>query len=277
LSGILVLPCVAQLTGVVQSSGTFQPATGANITRSMTLEPGMMMHMGPPVTGQPYSGDLESERTQTLNNGTHIHQKKEVSRTYRDSQGRMRTERMLFRPLRPTEAKEEAPRLIQIYDPIEGYEYTLDTRKHIAHRVAVPTIAQNPTRQLQRNQAALNGSPALSPVRRLANGPLQDAKREPLGTQTIEGEEAEGTRTTITTPVDAIGNDKPIVRVCETWHAVELKTLMLSKCSDPRFGRTTLRLTNIDRSEPDPTLFMVPSDYTIVDNKRTFTVGFKEP
>jgi hypothetical protein len=41
-------------------------------------------------------------------------------------------------------------------------------------------------------------------------------QRESLGTQTIDGIEAEGWRTTITIPAGAMGSDKPLTHVCET-------------------------------------------------------------
>ena len=49
---------------------------------------------------------------------------------------------------------------------------------------------------------------------------------------------------------------------------------MLSKCTDPRSGSSTLRIQNLERSEPDPALFQVPADYTIVEETGRFTVDF---
>jgi hypothetical protein len=86
-----------------------------------------------------------------------------------------------------------------------------------------------------------------------------------LGTETIEGVLAEGKRTTIVYPIGAVGNDRPITTVSETWMSTDLKTVVLSKHSDPRSGESTTRLTNISRAEPDPALFQIPSDYEIVD------------
>lgn len=37
-----------------------------------------------------------------------------------------------------------------------------------------------------------------------------------------------------------------------------------------------MRLKNLDRSEPDASLFLVPSDYTVVDDKGRFTMNFSE-
>ena len=90
-----------------------------------------------------------------------------------------------------------------------------------------------------------------------------DVKKEELGKQTIEGVEAEGTRTTTTIPAGAVGNEAPIQIVSERWYSPELQTVVMTRHSDPRFGETTFRLTNINRSEPARSLFEVPSDYTV--------------
>jgi hypothetical protein len=37
----------------------------------------------------------------------------------------------------------------------------------------------------------------------------------------------------------------------------------MSKHRDPRSGETTYRLTNLNRGEPDRSLFEVPADYTV--------------
>ena len=52
--------------------------------------------------------------------------------------------------------------------------------------------------------------------------------------------------------------------VNEAWYSEELRQNVLSKRSDPS-GETTERLTNIDRSEPDPSLFQPTADYTLTE------------
>jgi hypothetical protein len=88
----------------------------------------------------------------------------------------------------------------------------------------------------------------------------------------MEGLMVEGFRTTTTWPLGAQGNDRPIVATHESWASEDLKTDVLTKISDPRFGETTFKLTKIERTEPDPALFQVPPDYTIVDEKSSFTM-----
>jgi len=88
-------------------------------------------------------------------------------------------------------------------------------------------------------------------------------RTEDLGTQVVEGVTAQGVRTTRTISAGEIGNEKPIEIVTEVWTSLDLKTVILSKRSDPRFGEQTFRLTNIVRAEPDPALFTVPADFKV--------------
>jgi hypothetical protein len=96
------------------------------------------------------------------------------------------------------------------------------------------------------------------------------ANTESLGKQNIEGVEADGTRTTVTIAAGLIGNEQPIQIVSERWYSPALQTVVMTRHSDPRFGETVYRLTNINRSEPAKSLFEVPADYTIKEGP---TVG----
>ena len=99
---------------------------------------------------------------------------------------------------------------------------------------------------------------------------------EDLGSQTMEGVYATGIRTTRTIPAGQIGNEKPIAIVTEVWTSPDLKTVVYSKRSDPRMGEQTFRLTNISRSEPDPSLFTVPADFKVVEGPKPFIYRQKE-
>ena len=88
---------------------------------------------------------------------------------------------------------------------------------------------------------------------------------EDLGSQTMQGVTVTGTRTKRTIPKGQIGNDAPISIVTEVWSSSELKTVVYSKRTDPRMAEQTFQLTNISRSEPDPSLFTVPSGFTVTD------------
>lgn len=116
--------------------------------------------------------------------------------------------------------------------------------------------------------------PALFPIARMLE---YATDTEQLGKQTIEGVECEGTRAVTPMPAGAIGNELPIKTVNETWYSPELKMTILSKRSDPRFGESTYRVTNIVRFEPNAALFQIPSEYTIIDSRsKKIEVDVKE-
>jgi hypothetical protein len=90
---------------------------------------------------------------------------------------------------------------------------------------------------------------------------------ESIGTQVIEGVNAEGTRSVSTIEAGSIGNDRPISITSETWYSPDLKMPVLTKRTDPRTGDETFRLTNIRRGEPGAYLFQPPAGYQISDRK----------
>lgn len=91
----------------------------------------------------------------------------------------------------------------------------------------------------------------------------RNSKTESLGKQVMEGIEVEGTRTTTTIPTGEIGNDRPIVSVSERWYSSELQMVIYSKTTDPQFGDTTYRVSNLRRTEPSADLFKIPADFKV--------------
>lgn len=116
---------------------------------------------------------------------------------------------------------------------------------------------------LQGEDANINNQPSAQNQQAYKRVTLSNSNTESLGKQMIEGVEAEGKRTVTTIPVGAIGNERAIEIVSESWYSPELQTTVMSKRSDPTSGETMFRLTNIRRGEPDASLFQVPSDYTV--------------
>ncbi len=91
----------------------------------------------------------------------------------------------------------------------------------------------------------------------------------PLGTKDIEGVSATGTRTTRTIHAGTMGNDRPIVSICDTWVSSDLKMTVLTETDDGQAGRSTMKLVNIVRSEPNAALFQIPPDYRVTENALT--------
>ena len=235
---------------------------------------------GKQVKGSPYSAEVVTETTQVLSDGNRI-VRKSSSMLYRDSEGRTRREQSLSFPGDPSG---RTLKTVMINDPVAGVTYSLnpDTRtgrKSSIFRFERTAPAANAGSEKPRTGAAVtvsdgggfvitSGGPGIA---RSENSTFnfklesdhRNAVRESLGTQTIEGVEAEGTRTTATIPAGAIGNERAIEIVDERWYSPVLQTVVMTRHSDPRTGENTYRLTNIDRSEPAHTLFEAPTDYQI--------------
>ena len=109
---------------------------------------------------------------------------------------------------------------------------------------------------LDDNDGAKNAGPAQNPP-----------NLENLGDQTINGIHATGTRVTTTIPAGSMGNEQPILVQSETWSSPELKATVMTKHTDPWAGELKTQLTNVSNTEPDPSLFTVPNDYKVVDEK----------
>jgi hypothetical protein len=206
------------------------------------------------VKGAPYSAEAVTEVTQTLSDGNRIIRKSTAS-IYRDSEGRTRREHTLG-SIGPFATNVEPPQTIFINDPVAGVNYILDPRTRTARKLPLPRLENLPAGAKVEEAA---GEPG--PFRAAAPGPRPVT--ESLGKQTIEGVQAEGTRTTVTIPAGHIGNERPIQITTERWFSPELQTVVMTKSSDPFVGDTLYRLTNINRSEPARSLFEVPADYKV--------------
>ena len=209
--------------------------------------------MAATVTGAPYSAVQTTEMVQKLADGNTIVEKSQ-SNVYRDAQGRVRIEHTL--PSRPGANTQGTRQVVNIFDPVSNTSYVLEPDQSKALKSGM-----RPRPPANANANGQNGQPR-SPGFRGGAGAAQ-AQTENLGVQTINGIAATGTRTTRTIPVGAIGNTQAIQVVREVWTSQDLKVPVMIKSSDPRFGDTTMQLTNIQQTNPDPSLFQVPANYTV--------------
>jgi hypothetical protein len=212
------------------------------------------MHPGKVVKGAPFSATATSETTQTLPDGTVIH-RTTTSTIYRDGQGRSRRE-VTFSGFGPLAASGKAHTVVMINDPVAGTHYMLSAEEKVAHKMIMRThdggaSGKDPARGQQMHQHALQEDAAGELI------------KEPLGSQSISGVSAEGTRVTHTIPAGRIGNNRPINVVFESWYSADLQMVVKSTRTDPRFGTTTYTMTNVQRAEPAAALFTVPPDYTV--------------
>jgi hypothetical protein len=229
----------------------------------------------PPVNGvvrdAPFSGEMVIENIQTLADGNKI-MNRSSTMIYRDSQGRTRHEYSIKFP-GPSGGENKEHQTVQIFDPVSGSNYALDVQNRTAHKfptlpelndLATFSKAEVTAKQVKVPGVMVQGAIAgIGAVGHVARSISTEGRNESLGKQMISGVEAEGTRTTHTLPAGTIGNERPIEVIHEHWYSKELQIHVMTKSVDPRWGESTQRLTKINRSEPDASLFQIPSDYTI--------------
>ena len=239
------------------AEGPGEPGPGGPFGDHMELLGFEGLHLGKVVKGAPFSATASSESTQTLQDGTSIH-RTTSSALYRDSQGRFRRE-VTLSGFGPLQASGKPHTMITIGDPVAGTHYMLDPEQRVAHKMTLHNGGKGGASSDEKAQA-FEQKMQKRIAKQEADGTV---KKESLGTQAINGVNAEGTRITHTIPAGQIGNDKPIQIVFERWYSPDLQIVVKSTRSDPRFGTTTYALTNVQRAEPSAALFTVPSDYTV--------------
>jgi len=236
------------------------------------------------VKNQPYQAQAVTEIKQTLGNGSHISQTTTAT-VARDNEGRtVRIQKLVaIGPWTTASEGDKSTTITTIFDPVTSthIDYTSDIK--VAHVMPMPPLppaaANTSTEAGHRLQGFAFGVGGDGPSSGQANIVIggfvgaraissqgnegKDQKSEPLGTKTIEGIQAVGTRNSSTIPAGTIGNDRDIVITHETWSSPELKLVLLSTQDDPRFGKTTYSLKSVQQREPDKALFQVPSGYKV--------------
>ncbi|MBZ5583201.1 MAG: hypothetical protein LAQ30_13550 [Acidobacteriia bacterium] len=246
-------------TRVRSGGGTISPSGGYSATVYVDPAPAFLP---PPVTDAPYSGEEVIESSQTLSDGTRLTRTMSQQIVYRDGQGRTRVERpILHSP--PMGRPLDAPRIVEITDPVANVSYVLDTQNRVAHRSAL-------------RAAPPPGGRAMPALQDRATAPSPPGT-ESLGAQTIDGVTVEGVRSTQTTPAGAQGYDRDIVVTTDTWTSRELRITMLRKTADPRYGESTFRIRNFSRAEPAMTLFLPPPDYLVREETGSFAITYSKP
>jgi hypothetical protein len=204
---------------------------------------------GKTVAGAPFTASFSTETTQVFADGNQI-QRSATGSIARDSQGRTRRDTTLPAIGPWAAAGKAAPQFTFINDPVSGTQYALDAERKVARKTPA------------------SGRGGHEFGKRVLGGPFAEERQKEttttsLGTQTVNGVSAVGTRITRTIPAGEIGNQKPIVITIEKWYSPDLQEMVMTKRNDPRMGETVFQLTNIQRTEPAATLFQVPADYTV--------------
>jgi hypothetical protein len=234
-----------------------------------------------PVKGAPFCATIVTEHTQAFADGNRIHTSDNTT-LCRDSEGRTRREAVLN--LMGPVPQKSSTKLVTIVDPVAGFRYVLDASEKTARKMAISQLpssasvsATGPAQGGYIAKARVGGDVVYQTGR--SAGPCVFFKKfgqnsdepapttENLGDQTIEGIHATGTRITTTIPSGSMGNEQPIAVTSERWYSPELKATVMTKHNDPWAGELKTQITSVNTGEPDRSLFTVPSDYKIEDEK----------
>src|SRR5579884_2820219 len=241
-----------------------------NTANDVTIMGAEMVSPGELVTGIPYTATETTETTQTLSDGNKIVNKTSGT-VARDSRGRVRREMSVGR-IGSTGANNH--KMLFISDPTAHHHEAMERGSGVDTATVISTAGDSKSEPqiitfnsagstIVNKKVFVNNSKDSNSAESNENDKKQ-VKHEDLGTQTIAGVSAQGKRDTITIAAGAIGNEKPIEIVSETWYSPDLHATVMRKHSDPRVGETVFQLTDIQRVEPDPALFQLPEDMKVL-------------
>jgi hypothetical protein len=194
----------------------------------------------PPTAGNPFSATVVVEDQRPMPDGS-VETMRTIAIIARDSKGRTHNERRRFMP----EAFHGSPSLMEtrIYDPQAHIRFICDPATHTARRQII--------------SIQLDADPATSPFIHV----------EDLGSTTLSGVRAVGTRRTYIISAHASPTRKPLEIVSEEWYSKDMNLVLLTHHIDPRTGEQTVGISGLKRDDPPASMFELPKGYTVVDAK----------
>jgi hypothetical protein len=207
----------------------------------------------PPLANAPFQATVTAQWTKHLPDGTTTTVKNHRL-VVRDSQGRIYQERRTLVP--EGRSQESLIFRIEISSPVTHTKYFCD-----------PGLTQCELRSYNVPITEL-----VVPVGEIANG-TRYLSRASLGSKTIEGLDAIGTRETITTQTGVIGNSAPVDSTKEFWYSPKLGLNLQVLRLDPLHGDQLFSVTDLRLSEPDARLFVLPPGCKVVDLREQASQG----
>lgn len=199
-----------------------------------------------PIPNAPFTATIEILSHELLPDGS-VNTHTTTAHVARSSSGRIYNER---RQLVTTNFRGDPPLLsAHIYDPSSRLNIFYNPFQRIARETILPRPPSPPANTI--------------PYRTPPNNP--NFKQEDIGTQPLDGLTLTGIRKSQTIPAAMSGTGKSIVIVDEYWYSPDLSIYMIIKHNDPRTGEQIVAVTNVDRHEPEASIFAVPATYKIVD------------
>ena len=231
----------------------FGQSAGSILTNGHSVFPGPRNDV-PPLFNAPYTLTRMVSSVQRLANGTTITRNMTIKEA-KDSSRRVYSEMHRIVPRLDEEQKDSV--VYTVADPQARTYLQWNSRSKEA------TLTREP------EPITLRTSTPFAPQTLTTETPEHthpQVAREDLGTRTIAGLEARGTRTTRVIPVGQEANDAPLTFTTERWISTEYSITVLMVRDDPRSGTRTEVVTEFQPREPDPALFQSPEGYTIKEH-----------
>jgi hypothetical protein len=239
LSALLATSLIGPSLLFAQSES--QPQRGPD-GRTVTVVPGIQVL---PLPGRPFSAINTVVWTRTLDGGGTV-TTYQTEKIMRDSQGRIYLGDPHIGPDQNFDPQ-TPQRGFTLYDPVARTMILCQTISRRCFHVAFHPPPEMP----------------LQPVGQFDNG-RRLLTRDSLGNRMIQDLPVVGTLEKIAIQPGTIGNDTTITLSKEFWYSPDLQTNLSVIRKDPTQGTQTITLDNLSRSEPDPSAFIVPSNYTIL-------------
>jgi hypothetical protein len=218
---------------------------------------GMSAFVGRGATAPPFSGTVKTTFEQRLGDGNSIHA---TTRTHvaRNSAGKTRTE-FAQNCERGLDGELQLVKSVNVYDPALKTSMNWQVNSEaiakvvrIIHENEIPMKQLSPAEQAERQKLAKVRQP-----------PRAEFRTEDLGTRTINGVSAQGTRRVRTIAAGEEGNELPLDVADETWTSRQMGLMLMIVSDDPRKGRTTAEFDELTLGEPDAALFAAPEGYKV--------------
>lgn len=198
-----------------------------------------------PIPNNPFTGKVNVERSFIQKDGSMV--KSATAREIgRDSRGRIFNE---IRALVPA-GSNETPQLVgvHIYDPQTRTSTMVNFRSRIVRTGTVNRPPEMVPPSFLSASSGLNTLPQ-----------NQFTREEDLGNKVMDGLPVHGVRQSQT--IASASGGKDIVITDEYWYSEDLRINLMIKHNDPRKGGVTMRVTQVNRAEPDPARFEIPEGF----------------
>jgi hypothetical protein len=211
----------------------------------------------------PFTATLTEKSIQPLASGGNITHES-TTKVARDSNGRVYEEVHRTIATRENSTPHEVVSY-RVHDPVANTETSWSSETKTATVFHHPASASAESRPAGAARFAQDTTQTATGPRAEARA---DVQHEDLGSKTIAGVAAQGTRFTHVIPAGRQGNDVPLTSTREIWRSTEYGIVLSSTMSDPRFGTSERTVTAFQAGEPSAALFQAPAGYAVKDVTR---------